>query len=244
MPFFKLRLSLEDNYNETLFDPSNITHIEDRARHLRLLKQMCKDKQFDAMTLGFETKNKYGEPCRPHLHFHFEWSNPELVNPKRTLAEYLKNRANQNGIVLKGNKKWCLQLVDDPTDWDRFFRYPFKFGTKTVRAFTASHFPPPWLAIQIPIAVDENNRRITANLLHRDKVLEKVTFKDKLFKHLDSIEGTPTSDRDVWLAIAAYYVTESKPINFQTIAGYTTLYRIHVNAITLAQAYEMRSNST
>lgn len=237
----KLRISLDISDN-VVFDGSNTHHLDDRRRHFRLIEKMIKDKEIDQATVGFETKNKYGEPCRPHFHCHFYYINPDIIDPKRSISQYLKSRAESKDIKLKGNKKWCLQLVEEPADHNRFYRYPFKFG------FPSSCFlitPDTLDRSQVPIAIEENKQRIDANCLHREKSRDKQTFKDKLFIWLDKPPDgeNPKTHASIWIAILIYYQQEGKPINFQTIDGYTTLYQLHIGTLTPLQAYAMRLNS-
>ena len=235
----KLRISLDISDN-VVFDPSNTLHYDDRRRHYMLIKNMIKDKEIDHATVGFETKNKYGEPCRPHFHCHFYYHNPDIIDPKRSITQYLKSRAEARDIKLKGNKKWCLQLVEEPEDYNRFYRYPFKFGMESESCFqifneTISHD-------QVRLAVEENKQRIDANIIHREKSREKQTFKDKLFLHLDKMEEETLRDHEqIWIDILEFYRSQDKPINFQTIDGYTILYQLHIGTLTPSQAYMMRS---
>ncbi len=246
MPFMKLRISLDISDN-VVFDPSIPAHLDDRQRHFRLIRTMIKDKEIDQATIGFETKNKYGEPCRPHFHCHFYFINPDIIDPKRSITQYLKSRANSQDIKLKGNKKWCLQLVEEPEDHDRFYRYPFKFGAgydgfANCNLIIGDTLHPT----QIKIAVEENKQRIDANCLHREKSREKQTFKDKLFKHLEDMQHKDDysfqNHQCIWISILEYYKEEGKPINMQTIDGYTTLYQLHIGTLTPLQAYVMRTN--
>lgn len=238
----KLRISLDISDN-VQFDPSSQAHRDDLYRHFRLIKRMIKDKNIETATVGFETKNKYGEPCRPHYHVHFYYHNPDIIDPKRSITQFLKSRAESVDIKLKGNKKWCLQLVEEPEDYNRFYRYPFKFGLCSHLSQQFWGDPLDDSLAQIRIAIEENKQRIDANCIHREKTRDKATFKDKLFEHLNSDEGGhPLSERHVWLAICKYYVDQGKPINFQTINGYTVLYRLSVNALNFSQVYEMRNN--
>ncbi len=256
MPYCKLRISLDISDN-VIFDDQDPFHKADFFRHFMLIKKFIREKEISNATCGFEDKNKYGEPCRPHFHVHFYFNNPDLVDPKRTLVKYLKSRAEAMDIQLKHNKKWCLSAVEEPEDLDRFYRYPFKFG-QTAPMFPHGTFTRPDDLFadeqtQVAIAVDENKRRIEANCLHREKSREKASFKDKLFKTLDEcfnycvtdISPTPpikVGHQDIWIKILDYYQNQDKPINMQTIDGYTTLYQLHIGTLTPIQAYVMRQN--
>jgi len=245
----KLRISLDISDN-VVFDPSNQAHRDDLYRHFRLIRKMIKDKEIDQATLGFEIKNKYGDPCRAHFHCHFYYINPDIIDPKRGITSYLRTRAESVDIQLKGNKKWCLQLVEEPEDHNRFYRYPFKFGLSThlPQQFWGDALHPS----QVTIAVEENKQRIDANCLHREKMRDKATFKDKLFRHLDGLHQAlhiddptvhpPPSHQIIWISILAYYSDQGKPINLQTIDGYTTLYQLHIGTLDPLQVYAMRTN--
>ncbi len=256
MPYLKLRISLDISDN-VIFNPEDPFHKASFFSHLILIKKFIREKEITNVSCGFEDKNKYGEPCRPHFHVHFYFNNPDLVDPKRTLVNYLKSRAEAMDIQLKHNKKWCLSAVEEPEDLDRFYRYPFKFGSTAPMFPRGNIIKPDDLFsdkdTQIAIAVDENKRRIDANCLHREKSREKASFKDKLFTHLNEspvkqqhivVGGSIQfpSHQDIWIEILNYYISQDKPINMQTIDGYTTLYQLYIGALTPLQAYVMRSN--
>lgn len=238
MPFLKLRITLDTDAS------GSVT----RGRVHQLLKCLIRDKQLSDYTCGLENLNGYGEPVPAHFHFHFNLPNFDLLNPKRCIVDYCRKMSLRLDFELKGSRRWAVQLVEEPDDHDRFFRYPLKIqpypslcnysGDVVVGGSTM------WLEENKPLAQDEQQRRVIANCLQREKLRDKATFKSKLFDHLDSVSNPScwNDQKIIWIAIADYYQKEGKPLNFLTISGYTTLYQLHIKQITLSDAYNMRLN--
>lgn len=247
MPYLQLRLS------------SSTDTSGNRTEHkllllLKKLKRRILQEDEDAMiTAGFETRNNYGEPCTPHYHFHSYFDIDQLIDPLRTFKNFLRRESTKMGFHLAGNKVWACTLVEEPDDLDRWLRYPLK--EKPVKdlchdvwcSFNSEHphKASPLFQEQQAAARQEQIRSIELNVLKRNKTMEKQTFRDKLFKHLDSelgsVEDLPTHQL-IWTTILKFYQDQKKAICFKTVTGYTVSYQLHIGSITYEQCYVMRSN--
>lgn len=239
----------------TLTDPSGSRPAHRIISFMRALTRHLVEKFYTESiklptTGGLEKLNKYGEPCHPHIHFNFEYEPFDLIDPKRALREWCRKYAASHDFELKGNAVWSLQFFEDPEDCDsleRWWRYPLK-----ERPIPALCYHPEegFLEKLTLLARDERVRSVSANLLARQKTLDKNSLKDKLFKFLDD-KNTESYHNDqpefthktIWILILEYYTQEGKAISFQTINGYTILYQLYLKLITPEQAYEMRSNN-
>ncbi len=241
MPYLQLRITL---------DPSG---TRSRPTVFLLLKKFIrvwiKNQDSDPMvSAGYEELNKFGEPCDPHFHLNAYFSACDLKDPLRSAKEWLRREANSLEFQLKGNKVWSCTLVEEPSDFDRWFRYPLKENPlpelMTLLPSTEEEFTE-----MILLAREERKRSIEINILKREKAIDKQSFKDKLFKHLD--ETFPIgedmtkrfcSHQEIWTAILSYYSDQGKAVCFKTINGYTILYQLAIGHLTPDQCYVMRSN--
>lgn len=203
-----------------------------------------------SFTAGYETLNKFGELCPPHFHLNVHFEPPDLKDPLRSAKNWLRREATTRDFSLKGNKVWSCTLVEEPQDFERWIRYPLK--ETPVPVLCSIIRDPPYHANPFDgtlnlkeLARDaqvERKRSIEINVIRREKALEKVTFRDKLFKHLDVERDTYQNYKSIWIAILKYYESEGKAICFKTINGYTILYQLYIKMITPEQAFDMRNN--
>lgn len=254
--YFKLRISL-DNPCDCAEPCDHTDPVVSYDRVLKLILKLISEKNLKYYTGGFETLNGYGEPVTPHFHFHFRFTTCNS-DPKRTIGEYIKKSAlTYFQMTIKGTKRWCLQLVEEPDDEERFFRYPFKISpiSRLINFptnITDHEAQQRHLHEQVALAQDEQKRRVLANCIARERTRDRVTFKDRLFKYLDDTFML-LSDPDplhipahkyIWLAVLQYYQQEDKPINFETIRGYTKLYQLQKRWITPDSAYDSQYNTS
>ncbi len=248
MPFLQLRITLDPSGTR---NRSSVFLLLKKFRRVWLTNQ---DDDFQS-SAGYETLNKFGEPCDPHFHLNVQFVAPDLKDPLRSAKEWLRREANSLDFHLKGNKVWSCTLVDEPKDFDRWYRYPFK--ETPVPELCSLDFLSPLNQEQVTIAREERKRSIEINIIKREKAIDKQSFKDKLFKYLDDLflgEGinelmeTITHDKplpdhqEIWVTILKYYTQQGKAVCFKTINGYATLYQLHIGQLTPEQCYVMRSN--
>ncbi len=244
MPFLQLRITLDPSGNR---NHHNTFLLLKKFRRVWLTNQ---DPDYQS-TAGFENLNKYGESCTPHFHLNAYFVAPDLKDPLRSAKEWLRREAHSNDFNLKGNKVWSCTLVEEPKDFSRWFRYPLK---ETPVPELCDMFPDEALKLEHihELAIEERKRSIEINILKREKAIDKQSFKDKLFKHLDSLnygaikdEAQAFDDPDhqtIWVQTLSYYSDQGKSVCFKTINGYTILYQLHIKTLTPEQCYVMRSN--
>ncbi len=245
MTYLQLRITLDPSGGRTKPRVHNILYYF--IKHW-LLPQ---DPSGLTHTAGYETLNKYGEPCDPHFHLNAHFDPPDLKDPLRSAKNWLKRKALEFDFSLKGNKVWSCTLVEEPQDFERWIRYPLKESPVPVLCSVApdqfvpdNHFFEGTLDLK-QLARDaqvERKRSIELNIIKRTKAIDKQSFRDKLFKHLDSRTDPWEGHQHIWISILEYYQHEGKVINFQTISGYTTLYQLHKGLLSCEQCYVMRSN--
>ena len=243
MPYLQLRITLDPSGTRS-YHP-----VRSLLRHF--LVKWVPDSSDNIFTCGYEKLNKFGEPCSPHFHLNvsIDPMTIDLTNPLRSAREFLRREAVKRDFTLKGNKQWSLTMVEEPKDFERWIRYPLKetpvleltgFGRLNKKA-------EPWttkfLQEQMPLAQAERKRSIELNLLKREKLADKTSFRDKLFEHLDEHFAEKAPDhQDIWIAILEFYQSQGKAICFKTVTGYTVGYQLHIKAITPLQCYVMRQN--
>jgi len=88
------------------------------------------------------------------------------------------------------------------------------------------------------LAKDEFALTIKNNLASRKKLEDKTTLFDKIVKKLEEQTPKLESFREINLFIIKYYVEEKKPVNIQTIDGYTYNYMISSDILTAEQFYD------
>ena len=236
MPYFQLRIT---------FSQTRTMHVV-----LRSISFLIREYNLDTYSCGHEKLNKYGEPCDPHVHFNF-LHDIDRVNPKRCIQDKLRRHYELQDISLKGNKQWSLQMVEEPTDFYRWLRYPLKEN------------PVPHLCKNVDtecegndfkqLAKDAQNERATSieiNLLRREKLRNKDQFKNQMYdyiKSFDQDELNPllqqyqykTNHMKVWKLIYKFYQLREKPINWTTIEGYTNLFLADSGCISEDTAFNL-----
>ena len=234
MPYLQLRITQDPSANRTHNDCLQLIN-RFVTKWVRLISVIDIEDSSTQLTCGVEELNKYGEPCDPHFHLNVYFDPPDLKDPLRSAKEFLKRNAIELGFRLKGNKVWSCTLVEEPKDFERWIRYPLK--EKPVRAFCKN---VPDLEQKAIDAKHERQTTVENNILKREKAIDKQSFKDKLFLHLENLDLK--NHQDIWIAILNYYSDQGKSVCFKTINGYTILYQLHLKLITPIQAYIMRNN--
>ena len=230
MPYFQLRITLS----------------ETRTRHVvyRSIKALIRHYNLNCYSCGYEELNGYGEPCPPHFHFNFV-EDIDRVNPKRCIQDWLRRHYASQDIELKGNKQWSLQMVEEPKDYDAWFRYPLKENPLDVKDGTTDPSgnwgpTPEEYAHMVQRARDEKATTIEYNLLRREKLRVKDQFKKKMYDYIDEECKEGESDkRVIWTTIFQYYRKIEKPINFSVIEGYTNLWLADHGHLSADSAFDL-----
>jgi len=233
MPFFQLRITLSENRSRTVVYNS--------------LKALIRHYNLNCYSCGYEELNKYGEPCDPHFHFNFV-EHLDRVNPKRCIQDWLRRYYANLDIELRGNRQWSLQMVEEPQDYDRWFRYPLKENPLPSRDGTTdlSGNPGPTpqeFASIVQRARDERRTSIEHNILKREKLRVKDQFKQKMYEYIDDQDLQNPCKEAIWCWIFEYYRKIEKPINFSVIEGYTNLWLADNGQLSAQSAFEIAHNN-
>lgn len=176
-----------------------------------------------------EKLDKYGE--QTHRHFHFNFYSDDK---KDTLQKAVRNYYTEAGVVCKGNKCYSLQELDEPTDIKRWLRYCMK--EKWIPQLTVLPYADEEIKNMEIVAKDERDRAICYNVQKREKLLDKQTYSDKIFKHLDTLQLKEF--RSINIAITKFYVKDKKPVCIRTIDGYTNNYMLQSKLLTFEEFYD------
>lgn len=240
MPYFQLRIT----FNE----------LRNKERCLRAVKALIRHYELVTYSTGIEELNGYGEPCDQHLHFNFT-ADIDRVNPKRCIQDWLRRYFSKLDIELKGNKQWSLQMVDEPKDFDRWFRYPLKEGPIYMQI--SKNMPPfqftkkeGWTKEDkssfdelCHLARIEKNDAVAANILRREKLRNKDQFKIKLYDFIKEKDLQNPRKEAIWCLIFEYYRKIEKPINFTTVEGYTNLWLADHGYLAAEDAFKIAHNN-
>ncbi len=231
MPFFQLRITL--------------SNLRTKAIVLRAIKALIRHYKLDCYSTGYEELNGFGEPCDPHVHFHF-LGDIDRLNPKRCMGDWLKRHFANLDIELKGNKMWSLRMVEEPNDFLRWFRYTLKENPimDMIKNDENDEWSEKGLEYMIRLAQNERADAIEQNILRREKLLNKDKFKQKMYEFIDEErkEGD-TEKRVIWCLIFEYYRKIEKPINFSVIEGYTNLWLADHGALSANNAFNLAHNN-
>lgn len=247
MPYLQLRITLDLSGNR------NRTNVHQLLKSFRNKWLRLQDNV--AHTVGYELLNKFGEPCDPHFHLNTYFDPPDLKDPLRSARNWLRRESTAYDFTLKGNKQWSCTMVEEPKDYERWIRYPLKETAVFELCSSAwrlqqdpsgnksKELTPSILQMERD-ARNERKRSIELNVIKREKLADKVTFKDKLFTYLDEVYTTfkdaLLTDKQVWISILQFYQEQGKCICLKTISGYSILYRLHQGSLTVEQAYDLR----
>ena len=230
MPYFGLRLTLGEIFNK----PDDQLEPMHKQRITYLLKHLIREKVTPDTdyVLGIEKLNKFGEITKKHYHFNF-YSD----DSKETLRKSIVRKSDELEYKLKGNKMYCLQSFPEPDDYFRWFRYCMKekYSKKFTR-YTQEEGAPSLDELEM-MAKDERKQTVLANKKVREKQLDKRTYFDKIKKHLEKMDLK--TEHDIYIEITKYYVKDGKPVNSQTIQGYTNNYMIMKNLMTYEEFYQI-----
>lgn len=236
MPYFQLRITFSELRNRELC----LRSIDKLIKHYELVEYSC----------GVEKLNKYGEPCDPHIHFNFI-ADVDRVNPKRCIQDWLRRWFIKRDVELKGNKMWSLQMVEEPKDYERWFRYPLKelpITELVVREdWKTEDEEIDWKAANFTLAMEERKTSIEHNILRREKLRNKDQFKQKMYDFIDEVlKGTdikkPTYNW-IWCEIYHFYQKIEKQINFSVITGYTNLWLADHGFVSAQDAFKIAHNN-
>lgn len=230
MPYFQLRITCSERRTPAIC--------------LRAIKALIRHYKLDCYSTGYEKLNKYGEPCDDHVHFNFI-GDIDRVNPKRCMADWLKRHFANLDIELKGNKQFSLQMVEEPADFVRWFRYPLKEGPirELIKADDCDEIQEKGIETIIKLAENEKADAMEHNIIRREKLRNKDQFKKKMYDFID--EQLKDTDIDhpthnwIWCEIFHYYKKIEKDINLDKVEGYANLWMADHGYLSAQDAYKM-----
>jgi len=178
---------------------------------------------------GYELYNGRKEFTYTHIHCHF------ISRADRdTIARNLQRHMDKGNYKFTGNKVFSLKPEVYVVD-DRIMRYPLKQISEDAPnkdwIYERCHgYTRDELEEMRKLAHDEWKRSVDINL----KKIDKTDTTDTLFQKLsgvvkkalatnDTSKGTTPDLRWIQKQVLAFYVTEEKPLNFQTMSGYAYL---------------------
>lgn len=242
MPYFQLRIHLDPSSNRTL------------PVLLSLCSRIARKKEAYEYSFGYELLDRCGHPTRPHIHFHFVTPDIDLCDPLRAMKKFIHDQAFSGyQVKLKGPHTWCMQMVEEPKDHQAWLRYPLKeCGSefwKTIKGKPLFKSDEYTLEALADIAMALRREAVARNVIHLNKHIDKLSFYDRMKKHLDKLNSDPSSNlilpiqqRSTYRNIFKYYVDQKKSICFKTIDGYTILYLAEHGMITSNECYEKHSS--
>lgn len=226
MSFVQLRITPCE-----IMDVSKVSFEDLKIFHFGL-QQIVTDTDGDYVCC-YEKLNKFGEATKPHFHASFEYADTVLKN---TLAKKIKNVFFKLGLPkFKGNKQYSLQVIPEPDDYQRWFRYCLK--ERYIKDLTKTDMDIEKLEM---LAKDERKRAVQSNILNREKTLNKITLYDRLKKSLEDLNlKKGTTRKQVFCHVLSYYRKENKALNPTTMRGYADLYMIEKEWITPSMYYDL-----
>lgn len=168
------------------------------------------------MVVGFESKDKFGQPTQSHIHIHFQ-TNADVGSIRTALRRFWE----KEGETRQRAALYSLKEEVDVVDIDRFWRYPLKQGDKTLEKF--QKYPDGFDAsLQRALAVEQYNNLVEVNNKKRDTEIGKESTYSKLKKYLDQVPLS--TSREVNARVLDYYEQEEMSMNLKTMTGYTLTY--------------------
>lgn len=235
MPYLQLRITCDPSGSRTDDTVFSLLH--------RFVKKWVQPdvNTTSEFTCGYEELNKFGEPCAPHYHLNVYFDPPDLKDPLRSAKEWLKREAIARDFRLKGNKVWSCTLVDEPKDYLRWIRYPLKEKPMVTLVKVIDSVGNDFTQL-VHDAQTERKRSIEINIIKREKLADKSSFRDKLFEHLDDsllVDATPPDHKAIWITILKFYQSQKKSICFKTVSGYTISYQLQIGTLTPMECYSI-----
>ncbi len=222
MAYYKLRFSCEQ-----IFPDGNWP--ADKAKFYQIFKLIIAKKVADGTpyTCGFEELDKFGDvrPKGCHFHFHFQ-----CYDVRETFRKWLRNNFEKMyNTPLRGPAHYYVRVDPEPEDYQAWLRYPCK--ELPVKRFCQnpdlediSGARCQWIKSMHEIGSAESLRRHRHNKEWRKKKNAKKTLFDKLCDFLDENRVPNMTPKGYFLLTQAFYLKEKKPLNRDTMEGYTTNY--------------------
>ncbi len=195
--------------------------------HIRLIQKLQEMDYYyqNKYTSGFEVMNKAGEQCKAHLHLRF-YSTKNTQSMRRTIKRYLGETYDEDTT---GNQAMMFKgiLVKNK---EEFWRYPLK---QNFNATVCGGFTKQELHIMHEVAKDSYIKVVQVNQTKIDNRDKTDTLFQRVFVRLKKSQDNIKNARDVAKVFIQHYVEEDRPVNQQTIQGYTTNAMIKLDMLSI-----------
>lgn len=183
-----------------------------------------------------EKVGKRGEVVDPHFHINLE------------VPDHSKSKDNFQKVIrkwtagIKGNA-YMVRYVEDPEDEDRWWRYCLK-ELDAPCWFSKKGFEKEWIDLAKKLACDERSRTQEFNRAATERLLQKETFRLKMFKNLTvSLAKVPRSanfDRQIYCMIIRYYQDNNKTPPFNNLDNIVIDYKLVEEFMTPEEYFNIR----
>lgn len=215
----------------------------------QVLEYLEKNGEVQNWAWVMENKNKFGEDTHPHYHLnivgYFEDFN------KQSFQAWFRRRP----CLPKGNKCYALQVVGDPEDEDRWWRYLLKqYDPKLLNSGGLKN--GNWNLENLPehfkedlekmwyMAYDERQLQINKNCAARERALQNDSFRIRCFNSIaDSFPGHGSEqipDKLIYCAMVRYYQDNNKVPPFNTLMNMVFDFKCHFGMMTPEDYYDLR----
>jgi hypothetical protein len=192
-------------------------------------------------TWGIESYNSKGEATDPHLHYHCRFNEEMLSERGKELTDLCAETHRKwitTEFTLKGNSEYSMKLLGDVRNEEDFFQYPVKqwysYPEQTICGFINCTDEYNLDALKLR-GNGDYERTKKQKLLALERQTNKNMFWDKLVASIS--EKSPTTDRNIWMSIANYYVDQGKTPPWASLDDKVLHYRVQVGLTSIENAY-------
>lgn len=193
--------------------------------------------------VGVETRNKYGETIKKHIHYNFLYPADEGTT-KKYIEKVRKRIQRQNAELENPRAKGYYSLtIQSVEDYDRWFRYPLKQVESFDQILRNERIPLPSdfdLELQWKLASEEYLRDVQFLSSRRETADKRQTTLQKIID-LASEKVFP-SVRSVFDFVMQYYKDEVLPMERNKMRGIIDTLCIRYHLITEDEWYRQVMN--
>lgn len=195
--------------------------------------------------LCVESKNKYGEVIKTHLHYNFWYFGSEDETTK-FCAKIRRRMQRGNACLPEKRGKGYYSIVAHPDiDFDRFFRYPMK-QLESEYICEGVPFPdkvsPFDVEVQRLIAKDEWHRDLEFHNAQRHKAEQRQTTLERLVDSIATRKLSFKTQRQVFDTVIQFYRDEGLVMERMKIRGMVDTLSVRYGLITPDEFYTLCMN--
>lgn len=215
--WYKLRITLSDEKYDPTMPTSKFTHMINAAvEFLDIVRPYIADSKVIG---GVEVHNKYGLYTYPHVHIHFK-----SQMKKDTILKQLKRKYEEAyGEPMIGTKRYSFK-PETNVDEVAFYRYPLKQYETMPRYCLYDGFDYDEMDEMRRVAHAQYKIGVEVNDAKKTKKDEHTSIYERCCVELDKLSSP--RPLDIILGIQEIYLKEKRPINNQTIKGYSLTYML------------------